>query len=207
MSYFELRKTPHGLSGIRSSIRQSGWLEERSHNLYSLSQSWFAQETVGSNADGIYDYADVEFLIHNLLDTHIGDANVDGTFDSRDFVQVFRSAEYEDGTAGNSLWSEGDWNCDGDFTTRDFVWAFRDGGYVLAAERRLPLVAAATANQSRQARQSSEKSKDKTNSQVDREPRAAKQLDAAVIDLIFDDIDLRESDGSETEPLGSIHQI
>ena len=49
--------------------------------------------------------------------------------------------------------------------------------------------------------------KDKFTSRDDREAPAAKQLDAAMIDLIFDDIDLRESDGSETEPLGSIHQI
>jgi hypothetical protein len=62
-----------------------------------------------------------------------GDANHDGVFDSRDLVQVFQAAEYEDSLPGNSTWEEGDWNGDGDFGTSDLVLAFQTGGYIAAA--------------------------------------------------------------------------
>lgn len=58
-----------------------------------------------------------------------GDANVDGLFDSVDFVSVFTAGEFEDGIAGNSTWSEGDWNNDQEFDSSDFVTAFQAGFY------------------------------------------------------------------------------
>ena len=36
------------------------------------------------------------------LSTVVGDANLDGTFDSNDLVTLFMVAEYEDGTPLNS---------------------------------------------------------------------------------------------------------
>ena len=59
----------------------------------------------------------------------IGDSNLDGRFDSTDFVSVFQAAEYEDDEDNNSTWAEGDWNGDRDFTTADFVAAFQAGNY------------------------------------------------------------------------------
>ena len=58
-----------------------------------------------------------------------GDANLDGRFDSSDFVHVFQKGEYEDGITGNSSWSEGDWNGDSEFDSADFVVAFQAGLY------------------------------------------------------------------------------
>lgn len=63
----------------------------------------------------------------------IGDSNLDGRFDSTDFVLVFQAAEYEDDENNNSTWAEGDWNGDRDFTTADFVAAFQAGNYQAAA--------------------------------------------------------------------------
>lgn len=71
-----------------------------------------------------------------MLRSTPGDANLNGIFNSEDFVIVFQAGEYEDGIAGNSGWAEGDWNCDGDFSSSDMVLAFVNGGYV--AEARLP---------------------------------------------------------------------
>ncbi len=75
----------------------------------------------------------MSYLVHEILSTTVGDANLDRVFDSSDLVQVFVAGEYEDNVIGNSGWADGDWDCDGDFTTSDLVAAFQDGGYVAAA--------------------------------------------------------------------------
>ncbi|MCA9212626.1 MAG: VCBS repeat-containing protein [Planctomycetales bacterium] len=85
------------------------------------------------NGDGIVSIDDTTHLVKNILNTGFGDANLDGIFNSTDFVTVFRAGEYEDAIVGNSTWSEGDWNCDGEFTTRDLVTAFTGGSYVANA--------------------------------------------------------------------------
>ena len=76
---------------------------------------------------------DLRLFLRHGLGTVVGDANLDGLFDSGDIVQVFRTGEYEDGTQGNSTWSEGDWNCSGDFGSDDLVFAFQSGSFVAAA--------------------------------------------------------------------------
>ncbi|MEZ6119974.1 MAG: FG-GAP-like repeat-containing protein [Pirellulaceae bacterium] len=82
------------------------------------------------NDDAMLDQNDVRVLVEDVLHTSIGDANLDGRFDSSDLVAIFQAGEFEDGTAGNSNWSEGDWNGDGEFDTSDLVWAFQFGVYV-----------------------------------------------------------------------------
>jgi hypothetical protein len=67
--------------------------------------------------------------VAELKKTYFGDANLDGVFNTSDFVSVFQIGEYEDAAAGNSNWSEGDWNGDADFNSSDFVAAFQDGGF------------------------------------------------------------------------------
>ena len=62
-----------------------------------------------------------------------GDANLDGRFDSLDFVQAFQQGQYEDDVVGNSTWTAGDWNQDGEFDSHDFVFAFQQGTYETAA--------------------------------------------------------------------------
>jgi hypothetical protein len=87
------------------------------------------------NADGRVNQDDLDLLIRDLLNSGPGDANLDGVFNSRDLVQIFIAAEYEDAMAGNSTWSEGDWNCDGEFNSRDIVLAFVEGDYSARAVR------------------------------------------------------------------------
>ena len=74
---------------------------------------------------------DLAFVVEQLFGTNMGDANLDGRFDSEDLVAVLQAGEYDDGISGNSTWAEGDWNCDGDFDSEDIVHAFRAGGYVV----------------------------------------------------------------------------
>ena len=85
------------------------------------------------NGDGMVDLQDQTMLVERILNTSAGDANLDGVFNSSDLVQVFTTAHYEDGIAGNSSWSTGDWNCDGDFTSSDLVVAFLSDRFVAAA--------------------------------------------------------------------------
>ena len=80
------------------------------------------------NGDGIVDLADRDLLLA-MMGSTMGDANLDGIFNSSDLVDVLIAGEYEDDIQGNSGWAEGDWNCDGDFNTQDFVAALERGTY------------------------------------------------------------------------------
>lgn len=81
------------------------------------------------NGDNQVNGADHTTWVKDLKRTWFGDANLDGQFDSTDFVAVFQVGEYEDAAAGNSTWAEGDWNGDRDFNSGDFITAFQDGGF------------------------------------------------------------------------------
>ncbi len=81
------------------------------------------------NADGAVTEADRSTWIKDLRKTWIGDANLDGVFNTADFLAVFQIGEYEDAVSGNSTWAEGDWSGDGDFNSGDFLVAFQDGGF------------------------------------------------------------------------------
>ena len=81
--------------------------------------------------DGVVDNADRLNWIVEIANTWIGDSNLDGEFNTGDFVGVFTAGEFEDGIEGNSTWATGDWNGDGEFSTGDFVVAFTDGGFEL----------------------------------------------------------------------------
>ena len=78
---------------------------------------------------GLIDDADRQHWIEALKNTYFGDANLDGEFNSTDFVVVFQAAEYEDNVEGNSTWATGDWDGDGEFTSSDFVKAFTNSCY------------------------------------------------------------------------------
>jgi hypothetical protein len=81
------------------------------------------------NADAVVNDLDRQVWIHDLKQTFFGDADLNGSFDSVDLVQVLASGEYEDAVDLNSTWLTGDWNGDGDFTSGDLVTALADGGY------------------------------------------------------------------------------
>jgi hypothetical protein len=84
--------------------------------------------------DAKIDRLDLDELVSGVLGTTVGDASLNGVFDSSDMVQVFQVGEYEDGIPLNSTWAEGDWDCDGDFTSSDMVLAFQRGDYDRAGQ-------------------------------------------------------------------------
>lgn len=79
------------------------------------------------NRDQAVDVNDLYFWIVDLKATSIGDADLDGAFESGDFIDVFQSAKYETGDAAG--WHEGDWNADGVFDSSDLIVAFQGDGY------------------------------------------------------------------------------
>jgi uncharacterized protein YjbI with pentapeptide repeats len=92
-------------------------------------QWWLPIDMYDVNADSNMDKGDLLYWIHELKRTWIGDANLDGEFNSGDLVLVLTAGEYEDMLADHSNWATGDWDADGDFTSSDLVFALADGGY------------------------------------------------------------------------------
>ena len=73
-------------------------------------------------------FADRKMWLHDLKKTWVGDSDLNGLFNSADFVLAFQAGKYE--VAGATATSvQGDWNGDQRFTSDDFVAAFADGGY------------------------------------------------------------------------------
>lgn len=66
----------------------------------------------------------------------LGDANLDGVFNTADLIQVFQFGQYEDAVEDNSDWWLGDWDGDRDFTTQDLVLAMQAGNYESPAAAR-----------------------------------------------------------------------
>ena len=81
------------------------------------------------DGQGTVDDNDLRIWVHDIRGTWLGDANLDGEFNSGDLVVVLGSGEYEDAIQLNSTWSTGDWNADREFTSTDLVAALADGGY------------------------------------------------------------------------------
>ena len=79
------------------------------------------------NGDGATNLADRDFWVSVLANSWMGDSNLDGEFNSSDFVAVFTAGLFETGAA--ALWAQGDWNGDMLFDSSDFVAAFTAGGF------------------------------------------------------------------------------
>ncbi len=97
--------------------------------------------------DSVVDAADVAEWIgaDNIYKSWLGDANLDGEFNSGDLVTVLGAGKYESGDA--AVWTEGDFNGDGLANTGDLVTALGGGGYELgpkAAVSAVPEPASAT---------------------------------------------------------------
>jgi hypothetical protein len=80
------------------------------------------------NDDGKVDFdGDRVMWLHDLAKVPVGDADLNGSFTSDDFVTVFTSGLYE--TGAPATWGTGDWDGDLVFDSNDFVAAFIDGYY------------------------------------------------------------------------------
>ena len=80
-----------------------------------------------ANNDGVVDVADRVVWTNDLKNTWMGDSDLNGVFDTADFVLVFGEGKYETGDA--ATWGQGDWDGNQVFDSGDFVAAFGNGGY------------------------------------------------------------------------------
>lgn len=101
-----------------------------SPKLLNFTQDWTLRTF---RAGGVYDPI-VNYIIPSRIDVQpispsrlVGDVNLDGLFDSGDFVCVFRAGKYE--TGNPAAWPDGDWTGDGLFNSGDLVSAFVAGAY------------------------------------------------------------------------------
>ena len=88
---------------------------------------WLPDAAFDLNNDTNIDLEDHRIWVQDLKHTWFGDADLNGLFDSADYVQVFVAGRYRTGQIAG--WAEGDWDGDGLFDSGDFVIAFVDGGY------------------------------------------------------------------------------
>jgi hypothetical protein len=79
------------------------------------------------NSDALVNEGDIAVWVKDLFNSWIGDANLDGEFNSSDLVGVLASGTYE--VDVNAVWSTGDFNGDGRTNSADLVSALADGGY------------------------------------------------------------------------------
>jgi hypothetical protein len=85
-------------------------------------RAWFVP-----NSDQTIDVADLNTWVKEVKRTRLGDANLDGEFNSADLVAVLAEGKYENGEM--ATWTQGDWNGDMVFDSGDLVTALSDGGY------------------------------------------------------------------------------
>ena len=85
------------------------------------------EESFDLNGDAIVDLSDLTTWVNDLKGTWFGDADLNGEFNTSDFVDVFQIGRYEKDE--DATWPEGDWNGDRRFTSADFIQAFQDGGF------------------------------------------------------------------------------
>ena len=149
--YFTATESSNGFVDI---IKQSTWIAQgdidMDHEFTSADVNALMLAIRDGSSGHIYDMDgdgdrrpdddDLEAWVHDIKVTWFGDANLDGEFNSTDFVVVFQAGEYEDDVELNSVWQTGDWNADGDFSSTDFVVAFQDGGYEMGPRTRLNVV-------------------------------------------------------------------
>jgi hypothetical protein len=127
-------------AGTAGDFDGNGTLEAADIDALSAAVRTGSQDTqYDLNNDNEINNADRAVWVDTLKRTWFGDSNLDGEFNSSDFVQVFQRGEYEDASNGNSTWEEGDWDGDGDFSSSDFVIAFQSGGFEIGPR---PAVAA-----------------------------------------------------------------
>lgn len=79
------------------------------------------------SGNGAVTLEDRRVWIEDLVGSSFGDANLDGSFDSGDFVTVFQGGKYEGADAAS--WMEGDFSGDALFDSSDLTLALSLGAY------------------------------------------------------------------------------
>ena len=115
--------------GILGDFNKNGTLDAADLDLHAIAMvSGQNPADYDLNDDSLVNFSDRLVWLHDLKKTWVGDSDLNGLFNSADFVVAFQAGKYEVPGA-NATWVQGDWNGDLTFTSADFVAAFADGGY------------------------------------------------------------------------------
>jgi hypothetical protein len=114
--------------GLPGDFDNNGALEEADINLLAAEINGAASNLAFDvNGDSAVDSADHYYWISELKKTWVGDADLDGEFNSSDLVTVLAAGAYETGNPAG--WSSGDFSGDLLANSSDLVAALADGGY------------------------------------------------------------------------------
>ena len=117
-----------GLGGVTGDFNGDGLLDVADINLLSSeSAAMNHRAEFDLDNDGFVNASDISVWVRDLKQTWLGDANLDGEFNSTDLVVVFAAGLFE--LDQDATWDQGDWNGDLRFGSGDLVTAFVDGGY------------------------------------------------------------------------------
>ena len=109
-------------------VNQDGIIDEADINVLSEAvRNASVESRFDVNSDSLVNAADRDHWINSIMNSFVGDANLDGEFNSGDLVKVFEAGKFE--TDQPAIWSEGDWDGDARFGSGDFVLAFQAGAF------------------------------------------------------------------------------
>jgi hypothetical protein len=94
---------------------------------FGFGMSWLPDFAFDFNHDARINQEDERFWVKELKHTWIGDANLDGEFNSTDRIDALAAGTYEVDVAAG--WATGDFDADGRFAPSDLIEALADGGY------------------------------------------------------------------------------
>ena len=120
--------TVTAINSVVGDFNNDGLLDAVDINLLTLeSASGNNTQKYDLNDDTLVDDDDVNVWVKDLFKSWIGDANLDGEFNSGDLVDVLSAGKYE--VDEEAVWSTGDFNGDARANSSDLVAALSDGGY------------------------------------------------------------------------------
>ncbi|MCA9213698.1 MAG: PEP-CTERM sorting domain-containing protein [Planctomycetales bacterium] len=124
----EIAELSSGIAKVVGDYDNSGVLDLADINLLAAASASGDNDAMFDlTSDNLVDADDVAAWVKDLKNSWIGDSNLDGEFNSSDFVAVFTENKFERDEPAS--WAQGDWNGDGLFNSSDFVAAFVDGGF------------------------------------------------------------------------------
>ena len=125
-----VRRAPPRLPG---DYNADGFIDVSDINLQTIEMNSLLPDldVYDENNDGFVTIQDRHIWVETHKNTWMGDANLDGAFDTTDLIVVFVSGKYE--MPVSAKWTDGDWNGDFRFTAQDIITAFADGGYQMGS--------------------------------------------------------------------------
>lgn len=107
---------------LNGDLNSDGVLNVNDINLFTIDDP-----SMDMNRDGSVNEGDRSYWVQTIMGTNYGDANLDGSFNTTDFVTIFQGGLYE--TPAAAGWETGDFSGDALFDSSDLTLALSLGAY------------------------------------------------------------------------------